>query len=49
MNKKSDIKDIKLFLLDMDGTIYIGDELFDGAAEDMFFLQTIRQKVRINI
>ena len=23
----------KLFLLDMDGTIYLGDRLFDGAAE----------------
>jgi len=25
----TDIKDIKLFLLDMDGTIYLGDKLFD--------------------
>lgn len=27
------LEDIKLFLLDMDGTIYLGDELIDGAKE----------------
>lgn len=27
------IKDIKCFLLDMDGTIYLGNKLIDGAQE----------------
>lgn len=34
------IKEKKLFLLDMDGTIYLGNQLFDGTTE---FLQYIRQ------
>lgn len=28
-----ELKDKKLYLLDMDGTIYLGDKLFEGAAE----------------
>lgn len=35
------IKDIKCFLLDMDGTIYLGNQLINGATE---FLQTLRNK-----
>ena len=31
MNKR--LKDIELFLLDMDGTIYLDDELFDGSLD----------------
>jgi len=27
----ANIKDIQCFLLDMDGTIYLGEELIDGA------------------
>lgn len=34
------LKDKKLFLLDMDGTIYLDDRLFDGTTE---FLQYIKQ------
>ena len=33
------LKDIELFLLDMDGTIYLDDDVFDGAYE---FLDKIR-------
>lgn len=29
----ADIKEIKVFLLDMDGTIYLGDELIEGALD----------------
>ena len=29
----ADFKNIKLFVLDMDGTIYIGDQPIDGAFE----------------
>jgi len=36
-----DLKDKKLFLLDMDGTIYLDDNLFDGAEE---FLQVIKSR-----
>ncbi len=36
-----ELKDKKLFLLDMDGTIYLDDYLFDGVHE---FLQKIREK-----
>lgn len=34
-----DFKQKKLFLLDMDGTIYLGDQLFDGTLD---FLQAVR-------
>ena len=33
------LRDKRLFLLDMDGTIYIGDRLFDGVPE---FLRHVR-------
>lgn len=36
MNK---LKNIKLYLLDMDGTIYLGDELFDGTAEFLDYVE----------
>ena len=35
------LKDKKLFLLDMDGTLYLGDQLFDGTID---FLKKIREK-----
>lgn len=34
-----DIKDIKCFLLDMDGTIYLGDQLIDGALDFLSLLE----------
>ena len=37
----NDIKNIKLFLLDMDGTIYLDDRLFDGVIE---FLDCIKKR-----
>ena len=33
----------KLFLLDMDGTLYLGDEVFDGAID---FIETIENTGR---
>ncbi|KAB0577158.1 HAD superfamily hydrolase (TIGR01450 family) [Fusobacterium naviforme] len=36
-----DFKKKKLFLLDMDGTIYLGDRLFEGTAE---FLKAVRRQ-----
>ena len=36
-----DLKQKKLFLLDMDGTIYLGDDLFDGTLD---FLRTVRER-----
>lgn len=35
------LKDKKLFLLDMDGTLYLGDRLFDGTTD---FLKKIKEK-----
>ena len=35
--------DCRLFLLDMDGTLYLGDEVFPGAVE---FIRTLRQTGR---
>ncbi|MFD3157857.1 HAD-IIA family hydrolase [Haloimpatiens sp. FM7330] len=35
------IKDIKCFLLDMDGTIYLGDKLIDGSLQ---FLDTVKKQ-----
>ncbi len=36
-----DLKNIKLFVLDMDGTYYLGDKLIDGAPE---FLEIVERK-----
>ena len=33
------IKNIKLFLLDMDGTLYLGDQLFDGTIDFLRHVQ----------
>ncbi len=38
---RKDIKNIKLFLLDMDGTIYLDEQLFDGVTE---FLKCIKER-----
>ena len=40
MDKKQTIKQIKLFLFDMDGTLYLGDRLYDFTVE---LLDTIKQ------
>ena len=32
------LKDKRLFLLDMDGTIYLDDDLFDGTVEFLQFV-----------
>ena len=39
MNDMSNLKDKKLFLLDMDGTIYLDNDLFDGTLE---FLEQVK-------
>ena len=43
MNKIEQIRNIRLFLFDMDGTLYIGNKLFDFTAE---LLQSIRSTGR---
>ena len=40
------LENIKCFLLDMDGTIYLGNELIDGAKE---FLEKLKEKNISNI
>jgi len=35
----TDLKDIRLFLLDMDGTLYLGDNVIDGAVEFIELLE----------
>ena len=41
MDIKNKLKNIKLFLLDMDGTIYLDDDLFDGSLD---FINLLREK-----
>ncbi len=41
MDINNKLKDIKLFLLDMDGTIYLDDDLFDGSLD---FINLLREK-----
>lgn len=41
MSEKANLKDIELFLFDMDGTLYLGDRLFDFTRE---LLAKIRQR-----
>ncbi len=36
-----DLKDIKLFLLDMDGTIYLDNDLFDGTVDFLNYVKEI--------
>ena len=38
------LKDKRLFLLDMDGTIYLDDDLFDGTVEFLQFVKEIGGK-----
>lgn len=45
MEKSSELlKNIELFLLDMDGTIYLGDRLFDGSREFIELLKSQKKK-----
>ncbi len=37
----ANLEDIDLFILDMDGTFYLGNDLFDGSLE---FLKTVKEK-----
>ena len=37
----SSLKDKKLFLLDMDGTIYLDDHLFDGTLDFLEYVKKI--------
>ena len=38
MNDLKDLLDARLFLLDMDGTLYLGDDVFPGAVD---FINTL--------
>ena len=40
----NDLKNLKLFLLDMDGTIYIDNDLFDGVLEFLDYIKQIGGK-----
>lgn len=40
MDKRGILKDIRLFVLDMDGTFYLGDRMIDGALD---FLQKVKK------
>jgi ribonucleotide monophosphatase NagD (HAD superfamily) len=39
-----DLKNKKLFLLDMDGTIYLDDNLFEGTLEFLEYIKSIKGK-----
>ena len=41
--EKNELKKIKLFVLDMDGTIYLGEKILPGAIE---FVKTARESGR---
>ena len=43
MDKKPDLSNKKLFLMDMDGTIYLDDRLLPGARE---FIERTRERGR---
>ena len=40
MKKEEALKGVKLFVLDMDGTVYLGDQLIDGALD---FIHDVEQ------
>jgi 4-nitrophenyl phosphatase/NagD protein len=41
MNKTPSLSDVRCFLLDMDGTFYLGDQLIEGALK---FIEVLRQQ-----
>ena len=41
LKKKQALKNVKLFALDMDGTVYLGNGLIDGALE---FIEELREQ-----
>ena len=43
MTNLKQLTDCRLFLLDMDGTLYLGDEVFPGAVD---FIHTLAQTGR---
>ena len=40
-----DLKKVKCFLLDMDGTIYLGDNVIDGTHEFLDILKKQKKKI----
>ena len=38
------LKDVKLYLLDMDGTIFLDDDLFDGTMDFLDYVKRIGGK-----
>ncbi len=42
--QRDKLKNLKLFLLDMDGTIYLGDRLFEGVPEFLEYVKSIGGK-----
>ena len=38
---KNSLKDKKLFLLDMDGTIYLGNTVFEGTREFLSYVKSM--------
>ena len=43
--KKKDIKDVELFLFDLDGTVYIGDKEIDGAFDAINTLRKMGKRI----
>ena len=46
MKNKNDINKIKLFVLDMDGTFYLGDKVIEGSLD---FIEKLRCRQRLCI
>ena len=40
-NKTAELKNKRLFLLDMDGTIYLGNDLFDGTLDFLRYIKSV--------
>lgn len=43
----NDLKSKKLFLLDMDGTIYLGSKVFDGTLDFLKYVKSIGGRDRL--
>lgn len=46
-NRNMELINKKLFLLDMDGTIYLGNDLFDGTKDFLSYVKEAGRKVHI--
>ena len=49
MKKEEALNGVKLFVLDMDGTVYLGDNMIDGALDFIHDVETSKDRDFISL